>query len=105
MPNPRLIAVITALAFLSNTTAARAAFSIEELLEIERLVMSRDCGALRVYLSVNPSLTEGDDPLARELRNFVTEVDSGSLIQCLAAPEEQIATREGDISDSLTSIY
>ncbi|MEL6517751.1 MAG: hypothetical protein AAFR34_02730 [Pseudomonadota bacterium] len=105
MPNPRLVAVITALAFLTGNSAAHASFSLDDLLEIERLVMSKDCGALRVYLEVNPALMDGSDPLARELRNFVTEVDSGALIQCLSAPTEDIAARDADLAESLTSIY
>ncbi|MEM9477127.1 MAG: hypothetical protein AAFY77_04745 [Pseudomonadota bacterium] len=105
MPNPRLIAVITALAFLTGNSAAHASFALDDLIEIERLVMSKDCGALRVYLAVNPSLMEGGDPLARELRNFVTEVDSGALIQCLSAPQDQVVARGSDLAESLTSIY
>lgn len=83
MPNPKLIAVITALTCLAGAQGAYAAVSVEQLTEIEELIVTRNCGGLRDYLDQYPALLEGDDPLAEELRKFANGLDSG-LISCLS---------------------
>ncbi len=84
MPEPRLMAVITALVMLAGTQAARAAYDVEELRQIETLILSKDCGALWEYLVANPAIMAGDDALARELRVFVAATERGQL-NCFAA--------------------
>ncbi|MGI9391597.1 MAG: hypothetical protein ACR2O1_16185 [Boseongicola sp.] len=84
MSNSKLLAVITALIYLGGHSGAHAAYSIEQLREIEQLITSKNCGGLRGYLHTNPEIIEGADPLAEELRKFAFGVDTG-LIQCLAA--------------------
>ena len=83
MPSPKLIAVITALTCLAGAQGAYAAYTVDQLSEIERLIVSKDCGGLRTYIDTYPSLLDGDDALADELRNFANGIDSG-LISCLA---------------------
>jgi hypothetical protein len=83
MPSHRLIAIITALTCLAGARGAYAAYSPEQLAQMEELIISKDCGGLRDYIDRNPVFLEGDDPLAGELRNFASGVDSG-LISCLA---------------------
>jgi hypothetical protein len=82
-PSPRLIAIVTALTCLAGAQGANASASLEQLAQIEDLIVSRDCGGLRGYLADYPSLLQGDDPLAEELRNFASGIDSG-LISCLS---------------------
>lgn len=86
MPEPRLIAVLTAIVLLAGTAPLRAAYSLEELREIERLVLAKDSAALGAFLAVNPGITSGDDPLARELRSFQNCLRSGRL-ECFASPK------------------
>ena len=86
MPGPKLLAVITALMLLGGTSAARADYDLAQLLEIERLVTQKDTAALGRYLAAHPRITRGDDPLARELRSFVSCVQSGQL-DCFASPK------------------
>ncbi len=97
MPDNRLLAIITVLTCFSGAAGAQSAFSLNELRELEQLIVSRDCWALRVHLAVNPRFLEGPDPLAIELRNFVSDVDRG-LIDCLsdAAPDASTASIIGE---------
>ncbi|MGR3341699.1 MAG: hypothetical protein ACU0DI_00440 [Paracoccaceae bacterium] len=85
MPSPRLIAVITALVFIAGAQGGHAAYTFGQLQDIERLILSKDCGALWFYLQDNPDLMEGDDPLADELRKFAFGIEGGA-IDCIFAP-------------------
>ena len=82
MPSPRLMAVVTALMLVGGGQSAQAAYTLAQLQVIEALILNQDCAGLWTYLSENPEILEGDDPLAQELRNFMAGV-SGGLIQCL----------------------
>lgn len=103
MPNPRLLAVITALSCLGAGSTAFAAYTLEQLREIERMVVSKDCGGLRIYLDTNPSLLQGVDPLAAELRSFVQGVDTG-LIECLSLRPD-VVDRQPSLTSSITTPY
>jgi len=92
MPNPKLLAIITVLTCLGTGSATYAAYTLEQLQEIEKLISSKDCGALRGYLLTYPELTVGNDPLAAELRFFLSAVDNG-LVECFS-PQ---VTRSGDL--------
>lgn len=83
MPSPKLVAIITALTCLAGGSGAFAAYTMEQLVEIERLIVSKDCGGLRAYIDQYPSLLVGEDALADELRSFAQGIDTG-LISCLA---------------------
>lgn len=83
MANGRLLAILTAVIMFAPGPGANAAFTLAELRRIEGLIISQDCGALLGYLQANPSLLEGDDPLAVELRNFNSGI-RGGIIQCLS---------------------
>lgn len=94
MPSPKLIAIITALTCLAGARGAYAAYTVDQLAEIERLIVSKDCGGLRSYIDQYPSLLDGTDALADELRSFASGVDTG-LISCLSyrpAPAARNAT-------------
>lgn len=84
MPNPNLMAVITALMFLAGTSGAKASYNLAQLQQIEQYILSKDCSALLGYLQLNPAIMDGDDQLAQELRSFADGVEGG-LIQCLSA--------------------
>lgn len=81
MPDPRLVAVITAMMLIAGGFggAARADFSLEQLQDLERLVLARDTGALWAYIQANSGVLQGDDPLARELRLFAEATARGQL--------------------------
>lgn len=83
MPNPKLLGIVTALLIISRVTGANAAFTQAQLVDVGRLIESRDCGALLSYLVENPELLVGDDSLAISLRKFTQDVDGG-LIPCLS---------------------
>jgi hypothetical protein len=101
MPNPRLLAIVTVLTCLGAGSTAFASYSLEQLREIERLITSKDCGALRGYIATNPSLLQGADPLADELRIFASGVDTG-LIDCLSA---SVNTVRGDVGFTTDRSY
>jgi hypothetical protein len=83
MPSSKLIAIITALTCLAGARGAYAAYTMDQLVEIERLIVSKDCGALRAYIDQYPALLQGGDALADELRSFASGIDTG-LISCFA---------------------
>ncbi len=88
MPNPRLMAVVTALLMISGMRDAHAAYTVSDLRKIEALISAGDCAGLWSFLSKNPQIYVGDDPLAVELRNFVNGINNG-LIQCVSLPQRQ----------------
>ena len=90
MPSNKLLAIITVLTCLGGAANAQS-YPIDQLREIERLIVARDCGGLRIFLAVHSNLIEGSDPLAQELRKFVYGVDQG-LIECLSLSEVDAAT-------------
>jgi len=80
MPDPRLIAVITAMMLIGGLGgAARAEFSLQQLQELERLVLARDAGALWLYIQAHPEVILGNDPLAQELRLFAEATARGQV--------------------------
>jgi hypothetical protein len=83
MPSPKLVAIITALTCLAGARGVYAAYTVDQLVEIERLIVSKDCGGLRAYIDQYPALLVGEDALADELRSFARGIDTG-LISCLA---------------------
>lgn len=104
MPSPKLTAVITALLLLSGASRLLAAYNLDQLKEIERLVMAKDTAALGRYLAANPQITMGDDPLARELRDFRSCVSSGQL-DCFSARRVTIAKTEPEPALAAVPIY
>jgi len=79
MPNQRLIAIVTVLLMIGGANKLLAAYTLDQLKEIERLVMQKDSLALGAYLSENIEVTEGDDPLSVELRKFLQCTRDGEL--------------------------
>ncbi len=84
MPDPRLVAIVTALILAWGGSAARAEYGLEELLQIENYILQKDCAGLWQYLLANPAIMEGEDALARELRVFVDATQRGQ-IECFSA--------------------
>jgi hypothetical protein len=108
MPSPKLVAIITALTCLAGARGVYAAYTLDQLATIERLIVSKDCGALRSYIDQYPSLLEGEDALADELRSFASGVDTG-LISCLsyrpgptARNDMQLAAGPGSVATGQT---
>ncbi len=90
MPDPRLLAIVTALLLISGGSAARAEYSLRQLQDIEGYILRKDCGGLWQYLVENPSIMAGGDALAAELRVFVNATQRGQL-DCFDAPSEPVA--------------
>ncbi len=100
MPSPRLMAVVTALMLVAGAQSGQAAYSLAQLEEIEKLIVRKDCSGLWSFLAANPGILDGNDPLAVELRQFMSGVNGG-LIDCVSvgpgiAPSvDDLASRVG----------
>ncbi|MGL4279764.1 MAG: hypothetical protein ACRCS0_05315 [Albidovulum sp.] len=70
MPAPKLMAIVTALILMSGH-GTFAEYSLSQLQEIERYILTKNTAALLLLLQANPELLVGDDPLAVELRAFM----------------------------------
>lgn len=81
MPGQRLLAVVTALILVSGASANAQDYSLDELLAVERLILSKDVEALKSYLESNPALLLGDDAFARELRTLKQQLDDELLAE------------------------
>ena len=88
MPNPRLLAVITALMMIAGAPGAQAAYTSGQLAQIEQLVLAKSWGQLKTYILANPALLEGDDALAQELKAFMADTQGGALSTIFAASLE-----------------
>ncbi|WP_147450650.1 hypothetical protein [Rhodophyticola porphyridii] len=84
MANQRLLAALTALLLVAGTPSAQAAYTLTNLLELERFVLAEDWEALMRYIERNPALLEGADPLAVELRTFLESIE-GDFLGALGA--------------------
>ncbi len=89
MIGSRLSAVVTMLLFAALGSRGLAQSELERLRFLEALIVAKDYSTLYDYLSQNPVLVRGDDPLSRELRGFVSECQSGAL-DCFGFREEQV---------------
>lgn len=87
MPEPRLLAVITALLMIAGVPA-RADYDIEQLQQIEQYILQKDSAALWQFLVDNPGIMAGNDALALELRAFVAAIESGQLGMIAARPAQ-----------------
>jgi len=87
MPNPRLLAVVTALMLSAGTPAAHASYTLTDLQRIEQLILDREWNELRAYIASKPDLARGDDPLASELRTFLETSRDGFLAQIFNPPQ------------------
>jgi hypothetical protein len=90
MFHPKLIAVVTALVLLGAAGPGRAEYTLAQLQAIEGLITSRNCEGLWLFVKTNPALVDGEDPLAKELRLFVTATERGQL-ECFASRSSKSA--------------
>lgn len=107
MLTPKLLATITALLLIAGTSELRAEYNLSQLQEIERLVLSKNTAALGRFLTANPQIMSGADPLARELRSFLDCVEDEQL-DCFASPKVvkyAVQTSEGIAAPNPTPIY
>lgn len=79
MANRRILAIVTALVMLGSSASAQQTASIAELRQIEFLVSNEKWAELYNLVLANPRLTQGDDPLSLELRNFLRQVSLGRI--------------------------
>jgi hypothetical protein len=84
MPSPRLLAVVTAMLMIAGAAGGQQGASLGDLERIESFIQSKDCGGLWSFVTTQPGLLEGNDPLARELRVFVASTERG-LLDCFAS--------------------
>ena len=71
MKKLRIVLLSSALA-LGLGQAAHAVYSQDDLVELRSLVEAGDTQAILAYISANPQLVNGTDPLAEALREFVS---------------------------------
>jgi len=86
MPHKKLLAAITVIMMLNGGSRLLAAYSLDQLKEIERLVAVRDSAGLGQFLAAHPEVTRGGDPLAVELRKFLRCAQGGGLDCFSVAP-------------------
>lgn len=91
MPNHRLLAVVTALMLIGGAQSGHAEYSIAQLQEIERLILSKDINAIWLFLAANPEILNGSDPLAVELRTLAESIENG-LVGTLAFQSPPVGT-------------
>jgi len=83
MANNRALAIVTALVLTATARGGFGAdYSVDQLMEVERLLVARNFDQLCVYLEDNPVLYIGDDPLSVELRGLVTKLSADPFSQC-----------------------
>ncbi|OYX42335.1 MAG: hypothetical protein B7Z02_12400 [Rhodobacterales bacterium 32-67-9] len=87
MPEPRLLAIITAFLLIAGAPA-RADYDIAQLQQIEQFILQKDSAALWKYLVDNPGIMSGNDALALELKAFVAAIESGQLAIFAARPAQ-----------------
>ncbi|WP_170480167.1 hypothetical protein [Ruegeria arenilitoris] len=79
MPNSKLVAIVTALSFLTTYHGVRAEITVEQLLALDDFLSNNNTQGLLEYLQSNPELLQGDDELSNELRNFSEEATRGAV--------------------------
>ena len=75
----RLLATVTALLLFAGSGGTAQDYSVAQLEEIERLILSKDLGALWRFLQLHPEFAQGNDPLAQELRLLMAELERGVI--------------------------
>lgn len=105
MADKKLLAIVTVLILVGSSGAAQQNASINDLLEIERLIEGGDWRALYSFLLENPQLTAGNSPLAMELQSFSEDVKSGRLDTFYVSSNEQVSRNQTSVSVSDASIY
>lgn len=96
MPAPKLIAIVTALLLISGHSAF-AEYSLAQLQEIERYLLTKNNAALILLLQANPALMVGDDPLAIELRAFMAASMQAGLLW-FSAPTATLPPADLDLA-------
>ena len=89
MPNPKLLAIVTAFMLMAGAPGAYATYTLTQLEIIEQIILDNDCAALRDFIEANPGLLEGDDQLAVELRAFAAGITEGFWRGICVAPNAQ----------------
>ena len=88
MAHSRLLTVVTVLLMVGGAVGAQDEPGLDDLLTIEKLIDAREWQALYYFIVANPQLTEGQSPLAAELRSYVEDAKRGRLVG-FDAPAEQ----------------
>lgn len=78
--------------------------TIEQLEVISELIETGDMEALILFVMENPDLTEGDDPVARRLRDFMEEAQNLSAFLAFDPPL-RAALAEGFWQAEGSSLY
>ena len=89
MAHSRLLTVVTILLMIGGASGAQEEPALDDLLTIEKLIDAREWRALYYFIVANPQLTQGDSPLAVELRSYVDDAKRGRLVGFDAPVVEQ----------------
>lgn len=105
MADRKLLAIVTVLILVGSSGSAQQDASINDLLEIERLIEDGDWRALYSFLLENPQLTVGNSPLAMQLQSFSADVESGRLDRFNVSANQQVSRDQTSVSVSDATIY
>lgn len=86
MANQRLLAVVTALLLTAGAQDARAAYTLDQLEQIEQFILGEQWSELGAFINENRELLDGDDVLAQSLRAFVDDAADGVINQLSSLP-------------------
>ena len=67
--------------------AANATYTLTDLQTIEQMILNAEWNALQKYVEGRPDLLLGDDPLAVELRTYLSRYREGFLFQLFISPD------------------
>ncbi|GEM_PF-3651210 len=91
MPNPKLLAVITAFMLVAGAPGAQATYTLSQLQRIEDMTLHQNWTQLKEYILENPSLIYGNDVLAAELKAFLESMLRGGMFSiAFVAPSKDL---------------
>jgi hypothetical protein len=95
------MAVVTAMIMIAGAARGQQAVSLNDLQRIESFIQAKDCGGLWSFVTSQPGLLQGNDPLARELRVFVASTERG-LLDCFASRGGAVTRSGGEVLPPLS---
>ncbi|MEM9343088.1 MAG: hypothetical protein AAGA87_08595 [Pseudomonadota bacterium] len=83
------MSIVTALLLVHSTDAAAQDYSLDQLLRIESLILSKDANGLLRYFRENPEVLAGNDSFAQEMRSLQFQLERELRTQFRGGPGRQ----------------